>query len=160
MPRESAQLRKLIEPTVTAMGYELVGVEFRRGRQGLLRVYIDREDGITVDDCQKVSYQVSGLLDVEDPIQGHYSLEISSPGLDRPLFRPDDFVRFSGRRVRLKLAVPIEGRRKLSGLLLGLEDRQLGLRMENGEEIQVSLDNVDQAHLIPDFDSPRAESVE
>ena len=112
MPRESAELRKLLEPAVSALGFELVGVEFVSGRRGLLRLYIDSEDGVTIDDCQAVSHQVSGLLDVEDPIQGQYSLEVSSPGLDRPLFRAADFERFAGHEVSLRLVAPVEGRRK------------------------------------------------
>lgn len=158
MPRESAKLRKLIEPAVTAMGYELVGVEMTRGRQGLLRVYIDHEDGVSIDDCQKVSYQISGLLDVEDPIAGQYSLEISSPGLDRPLFQSHDFERFAGEQVRLKLAVPMDGRRKITGHLVGLVDGEVVLRTDD-EEFNVPLGNVDQARLVPDYDMPRAEGV-
>ncbi len=147
MPREPAELRKLIEPAVTALGYELVGVELS---SGLLRVYIDQEDGISVDDCQAVSYQVSGLLDVEDPISGNYSLEVSSPGLDRPLFRAQDFERFAGQQIGLKLVVPVEGRRKYKGLLLGLADEQVIVNVE-GEELRFALDQIDQARLIPGF---------
>lgn len=158
MPRESAELRKLIEPAVTAMGYELVGVEMTRARQALLRVYIDREEGVSIDDCQKVSYQVSGLLDVEDPIAGRYSLEVSSPGLDRPLFQSQDFERFAGKLVRIKLAVPMDGRRKISGQLLGLVGGQVVLKIDE-QELSVPLGNVDQARLVPDFDTPRAEDV-
>ena len=86
MVRESAELRKLIEPAVTALGFELVGVEFIHGKRSLLRVYIDHEDGIGVDDCKSVSYQVSGLLDVEDPIRGQYTLEVSYLGYDKEIF--------------------------------------------------------------------------
>ena len=92
MRQDPFNLRDLLEPAVTALGCELVGIEYRpNGAQSLLRVYIDRPDGVTVDDCSAVSYQVSGLLDVEDPVPGHYTLEVSSPGLDRPLFQAHDF---------------------------------------------------------------------
>ncbi len=158
MPRESAELRKLIEPAVTSLGYELVGVEFIRGKTGVLRVYIDSDDGITVDDCKSVSYQVSGLLDVEDPIRGQYSLEVSSPGLDRPLFQPRDFERFAGHEISMRLSLPVDGRRKFKGTLLGLRDEQVVLQMDE-EELVVSLDEIDQARLVPDYDSHRAEGA-
>ena len=158
MPRESAELRKLIEPAVTSLGYELVGVEFIRGKTGVLRVYIDSEDGITVDDCKSVSYQVSGLLDVEDPIRGQYSLEVSSPGLDRPLYQARDFERFAGHEINMRLSVPVDGRRKFRGTLLGLRDDQVVLQMDE-EELVVPLDEIDQARLVPDYDSHRAEGA-
>ena len=147
MPREPAELRNLIEPAVTALGYELVGVEFSRN---LLRVYIDHEAGISADDCRKVSYQVSGVLDVEDPISGQYSLEISSPGLDRPLFQACDFERFAGQQVTLKLTVPVEGRRKYKGLLVGLDEERVIVNAE-GQEFRFLLDQIDQANLVPNY---------
>lgn len=147
MPREPVELRNLIEPAVTALGYELVGVELSRG---LLRVYIDHAEGIGVDDCQAVSYQVSGVLDVEDPISGQYSLEVSSPGLDRPLFKAGDFARFAGEQVAVKLTVPFEGRRKYKGLLVGLVDEQVIVNAE-GQEFSFPLDQIDQAKLVPNY---------
>jgi len=158
MPRESTELRKLIEPAVAALGFELVGVEFKSGRRGLLRVYIDSEDGITVDDCQAVSHQVSGLLDVEDPIQGQYSLEVSSPGLDRPLFRAADFERFAGQEVRVRLVAPVDGRRKFRGVLVGMRDDRVVVRVEE-QELAVSLDQIDEARLVPDYESHRLEGA-
>lgn len=147
MPREPVELRNLIEPAVTALGYELVGVELSRG---LLRVYIDHAEGIGVDDCQAVSYQVSGVLDVEDPISGQYSLEVSSPGLDRPLFKAGDFTRFAGEQVAVKLTAPFEGRRKYKGLLVGLIDEQVIVNAE-GQEFSFPLDQIDQAKLVPNY---------
>jgi ribosome maturation factor RimP len=158
MPRESAELRKLIEPAVTALGFELVGVELIRAKTSVLRVYIDHEDGIGIDDCKAVSYQVSGLLDVEDPIRGQYSLEVSSPGLDRPLYRARDFERFAGHEVNLRLIAPVQGRRKFKGTLLGMRDDQVVVQMDE-EELVVSLDEIDQARLVPDYDSHRAEGA-
>ena len=148
MPRESAELRKLLEPAVSALGFELVGVEFVSGRRGLLRLYIDSEDGVTIDDCQAVSHQVSGLLDVEDPIQGQYSLEVSSPGLDRPLFRAADFERFAGHEVSLRLVAPVEGRRKFRGVLLGLRDGRVVVQVEE-QELVVELEEIEAAGLVP-----------
>ena len=158
MARESAELRKLIEPAVTVLGYELVGVEFIHGKSGLLRVYIDHDDGIGVDDCKAVSYQVSGLLDVEDPIRGQYTLEVSSPGLDRPLFQARDYERFVGHEVKLRLSVPVGGRRRFKGTLVGLRDEQVVVKMDD-EELVVPLHEIDQARLVPDYDSHRAEGA-
>jgi ribosome maturation factor RimP len=107
-------LTELFEPVIESMGYELVGVEFNAaGNHGTLRVYIDREEGVNIDDCAAISHQVSGILDVEEPIQQAYDLEISSPGIDRPLFKLVDFERFAGKTAKIKLAVGLEGRRNL-----------------------------------------------
>jgi len=159
MPRESVELRKLIEPAVTALGFELVGVEFLHGKHGLLRVYIDHPDGISVDDCQSVSYQVSGILDVEDPIRSQYSLEVSSPGLDRPLYRAQDFERFAGNEVDIRLLAPLNGRRRFKGILGGLRDGQVVVQMDD-EELVVAVDEIDQARLVPDYRSHRAEGAQ
>ncbi len=151
MSQQPAQLRELIEPAVVGLGYELVGVEYRGGStNGLLRIYIDHEDGITLEDCQAVSHQVSGLLDVEDPIHGHYALEVSSPGLDRPLFRAQDYARFAGRRVKMRMHGLVQGRRNFTGLLLGLEGDNAIVEVD-GEEFELPLDQVDQARLIPEY---------
>ncbi len=158
MPRESAELRALLEPAVTALGFELVGVEFIRAKQGVLRVYIDREQGITVDDCKAVSHQVSGILDVEDPIRGQYALEVSSPGLDRPLYQMKDFERFAGHEIAVQLTAAVNGRRKFQGTLMGLRDDQVVLQMGE-EELVVALDEIDRARLVPDFDSHRVEGA-
>ena len=101
------RLNALIGPAVEGLGYEFVGTEYRRGRdQSLLRVYIDSEAGISLDDCTRVSKQLSGLLDVEEPIRGAYSLEVSSPGLDRPLFFEQHFERFRGARITITITLP------------------------------------------------------
>lgn len=158
MPRDSAELRKLIEPAVTALGFELVGVEFNRAKRGVLRVYIDHENGIGVEDCKAVSHQVSGLLDVEDPIRGEYSLEVSSPGLDRPLYQARDFERFAGHEISLRLLTPVDGQRKFKGLLTGMKDNCVVVRMDD-EELVVGLDEIDQARLVPDYSSHRTEGA-
>ena len=134
------------------LGYELVGVELlERGREGsLLRVYIDSEDGVDVDDCGAVSHQVSGVLDVEDPIRGHYYLEVSSPGFDRPLFYPEHFERFKGCKAQLKLAGKFEGRRKIVGVLGGFDGDCVVIE-EQGESFRVPLDRIDTARLVPEF---------
>ncbi len=151
MRQAPANVLNVIEPVVESLGYELVGVEYlTQGRDGLLRVYIDAEDGIRVEDCQRVSHQLSGVLDVEDVIKGHYSLEISSPGLDRPLFSAAHFARFAGSEVKLRLDAPLNGRRKFRGTLIGVEDGEVRLLMD-GEEVRVPLASIDRANLVPQF---------
>ena len=152
MKQDPLQIGNMLEPGIRSLGYELVGVEYQSGGKGggLLRVYIDSEDGITADDCQTVSYQVSGVLDVEDPIPGHYTLEISSPGLDRLLFRPEDFERFAGQLVKLRTAYPVEGQRRFKGRLQGLRDRNVVI-VQDDQEISLPYDQIEQARLVPEY---------
>lgn len=146
----SSRVRKLVEPAVEAMGYELVGVQYRSGRRNaLLRVYIDSERGIGVDDCERVSRQVSALLDVEDPIAGSYTLEVSSPGLDRPLFERAHFERFKGATVKVRTAVPIDGQRNFTGVLEGCRGDAVVV-VQDGVERVLPLTQVDSARLVPD----------
>ncbi|MCL7571001.1 ribosome maturation factor RimP, partial [Pseudomonas aeruginosa] len=112
MSSKLEQLQALLAPVVEALGYECWGVEFiSQGRHSVLRVYIDRPEGILIDDCEAVSRQVSGILDVEDPISGEYTLEVSSPGMDRPLFTLEQFAKHAGEQVKIRLRSPYEGRR-------------------------------------------------
>jgi ribosome maturation factor RimP len=151
MRRFSEKLQHIVESVVSAMGYELVGIEqVQRPRNSLLRVYIDHENGITLDDCQGVSHQLSGVLDVEDPIQGNYTLEISSPGLDRPIFKASDFERFTGHKVKIKLSSAKSGRRNYSGTLQGLKDEEVVLQ-DGDDEIRLPLSKIEQARLVPEF---------
>jgi len=146
------KLRDLLEPAVTAVGCESVGIEYLpSGKQSLLRVYIDKPDGVSVDDCSAVSYQVSGLLDVEDPVPGHYTLEVSSPGLDRPLFQARDFERIAGQQVKIRMRFPIEGQRNFRGLLQGLQEQQVVIEEQDGKRVNLPLDQVEQARLVPDL---------
>ncbi len=142
----------VIEPVVEGMGYELVDIEFKpHSTNGLLRVYIDREGGIQLEDCSAVSSQISSVLDVEDPVPGQYNLEISSPGLDRPLRKTADFERFVGETVKIKLSVPtLEGQRNFTGKLKGVQDDEVILVMD-GETHYLSLDSIDKARLVPQF---------
>lgn len=152
MQKAPVGLIELVERTVAPMGYEVVGVELAgsgtRGR--LLRVYIDQEEGITLDDCTAVSHQLSAVLDVEDPIRDHYTLEVSSPGLDRPLFTAAHFERFAGHPVRIRLARMIDKRRKLSGVLRGLRGDAVLIDLE-GEELEIPLADIESARLVPEF---------
>ena len=141
-------LTQLLEPVVTALGYELVGVRYVRSRgSALVRVYIDHPDGVGVDDCARVSHQVSGVLDVEDPVPEQYTLEVSSPGLDRPIFKPADYERFAGERVRVRIVGIIDGRRKLRGLLRGLRAGEVLVEEDDGKVYGVPLERVERAEL-------------
>ena len=152
MRRAPDKLYDLIKPVVTGLGYELVGMEFAAGKgNGLLRIYIDNANGIDLDDCQTVSYQISGLLDVEDPVPGQYNLEVSSPGLDRPLFEKVHFDRFAGSLVRLRTQVPHNGRKKFQGILHGMEG-ELVVIEQDGETVKLPFTEVEQAKLVPEFD--------
>lgn len=146
-------LQELVAPLVADLGYEFVGLEYQSNpKHRLLRIYIDREDGgVNLDDCERVSREVSALLDVEDPIKGQYSLEVSSPGVERPLFTPEQFTRFRGEQAKVQLHAPENGRRKLHGVIVRVEGNTLALA-ENGFEIEVSIDNIQKAHLAPDLD--------
>jgi ribosome maturation factor RimP len=128
------QLRDLLEPTVEALGFELWGLEYlSQGRHSVLRVYIEGEEGITVDDCAVVSEQLSSVLDVEDPISGEYTLEVSSPGVDRLLFRLEQFPGYTGELVELRLRSAFEGRRKFKGVLQGIEGEDVVIRVDDHE---------------------------
>lgn len=152
MRKAPEELQILVRKTVEAMGYELVGVElFRKGAAGLvLRIYIDSEQGIGLEDCSAVSHQISGVLDVEDPIAENYDLEVSSPGLDRPLFELEHFDRFAGSRARLKLAALVQGRRKMEGVLAGTESGSVLLEAD-GEMHRIPMADIESARLVPDF---------
>ena len=150
MGEPGSRLTALIEPAVEGLGYEFVGAEYMaRRRNSLLRVYIDSEEGVSLDDCARVSDRLSGILDVEDPIQGAYRLEVSSPGLDRPLFFARHYDRFRGERIRVKMAVPVAGRRNFKGTLGGCRDGEVIL-IEDGEEYALPLADIGSARLIPD----------
>jgi ribosome maturation factor RimP len=144
-------LRRPIEAAVQGLGYELVGIEYHpQGRRSLLRVYIDAPEGVSVDDCERASRQISGALDVDDPIPGQYVLEVSSPGLDRPLFTAEHFRRFQGNRVKLRISPPRDGRRNFSGVLLGMRDDTVVV-VQDDEEVEIPLQQIERARLIPGF---------
>ena len=143
---------KLFEPVVESMGYELVGVEFQgAGAHGTLRIYIDRDSGVSLDDCAAISHQISGILDVEEPIKEAYDLEISSPGIDRPLFKLADFERFAGKTARIKLAVGLLGRKNFKGELQGVADSKLVTIEVDGEVYDLPYADIAKANLVGDF---------
>ena len=142
----------LLEPTISALGYELLGVEYKaQGKHSRLRLYIDGPEGIGLEDCEAVSHQVSGVLDVEDPIRGQYSLEVSSPGLDRPLFRPEHFARFVGQRVKVRLHHPRDGQRNFHGRIESVENDQVYISMDDGGRFALSCEDIEKANLVPEF---------
>jgi len=145
------RLTQMFEPVAAALGCELWGVEYMtQGRRALLRVYIDKEDGVGVEDCERVSRQVSSVLDVEDPIQSEYTLEVSSPGMDRPLFKLKQFEASVGETVAVRLRLPFEGRRKFTGLLKGVENEEVVLEVDN-EEYVLPYELIDKANIVPQF---------
>ncbi len=160
MSDKASQITELLDPTVTAMGLELLGAEYLPAPGGAtLRLYIDVPEtapgapearAVSIDDCEAVSREVSALLDVEDPISGNYTLEVSSPGLDRPLFTGAQFVRHHGQMVKLGLKLPQDGRRRLQGQIGELAGDMLTLLREEGDLV-VALDNIEKARLVPDW---------
>ena len=152
MSSKLEQLQALLAPVVEALGYECWGVEFiSQGRHSVLRVYIDRPEGILIDDCEAVSRQVSGILDVEDPISGEYTLEVSSPGMDRPLFTLEQFAKHAGEQVKIRLRSPYEGRRNYQGILRGVEEQDVVVQVDDHEYL-LPIDSIDKANIIPRFD--------
>ena len=146
---DTNRVAQTIEPSLEAMGYRLVRVVITSGRRPTLQVMAERHDDqpMTVEDCAQISHSVSALLDVADPIAGAYMLEISSPGIDRPLVRAEDYDRFSGFEARIELARPIEGRKRFRGRLLGTSAESVRLATETGE-VRLPLADVARAKLI------------
>ena len=132
------------------MGYELADLELKLGgRDGIVRVFIDRHpEGIDLDDCEAVSRQVSSVLDVEDPIPGHYTLEVSSPGLDRKLTKPDHFQRFMGEEVKVKLRFPLDGRRNFRGVLTSADTKAIAVEVD-GVLHELPTATIESARLVP-----------
>jgi len=150
----NAALVEIIEPGLAALGYELVHTEFvgsGGGGDATLRVFIDAPDGITVDDCAAASRHLGVVLDAEDPIPGQYNLEISSPGVDRPLSKPEHFQRFAGERVRVQLYAHHLGRRKFLGMMTEADEQGIVVEVD-GEPYELAYDQIDKARLEPEFD--------
>jgi ribosome maturation factor RimP len=144
-----AGLREMIEPGIRALGFELVDVEYAAAAgHNVLRVYIDRPQGVTVDDCATVSRQVSALLDVEDPIREPYLLEVSSPGLDRPLVKRADFERFAGETVKVRMREAVLGRKNFKGTLVGVEGEAVLVDVDQ-ERFSLPLAGIERARLVP-----------
>lgn len=153
MSAKLSQLEDMLRPVVEGLGYEFWGIEYRStGRHVLLRLFIDdADDGISVEDCEKVSRQVSGVLDVEDPIQGEYTLEVSSPGMDRPLFRPEHYRAWVGHMVQIKLRMAFEGRRKFKGLLNGMDGDDVAVIVDDHEYL-LPFESIEKANIVPVYE--------
>ncbi|ASF99135.1 ribosome maturation factor RimP [Vibrio anguillarum] len=145
------QLTEMLDAPVAASGYELVGLEFiRAGEHSTLRIYIDHKNGINVDDCAEVSHQVSAVLDVEDPISVAYNLEVSSPGLERPLFKAAHYEQFIGHEVSIVLKMGVGNRRKWKGIIHSIDGETVAISVDGKEEL-FALSNISKANLIPKF---------
>jgi len=144
----SAELDKMITSALEAVGLEYWGCEwFPRPARSLLRVYIDMPTGATIEDCGRASAQISAVLDVEDPIAGKYDLEVSSPGLNRPLFRPDQYARYIGEVIKFKLRVALDGRRNYKGKLEAIVEDRITVDID-GETLEVPFSDIEKANLV------------
>jgi ribosome maturation factor RimP len=148
-PKTAGDIAPIIEPSLEAMGYRLVRIAFLGARRATLQIMAERLDDapMTVDDCTEISRSVSALLDVADPIADAYMLEVSSPGLDRPLTRAEDYERFAGFEAKIELAQPLEGRKRFRGRLLGRAGDNVRLRGETGE-VTLPLGDIAKAKLV------------
>jgi len=146
------ELSQLLEPAIADLGLELVGIEFSPNAGGsLLRVYIDEpERGVTIDDCERASREISALLDVNDPVAGRYTLEVSSPGLERPLFTPGHFERFRGEQVKISVNLPLDGRRRFQGRIDAVDDERVTID-QDGKPVEIAHANIAKARLVPDY---------
>ena len=145
------KLSELLAPIIEDLGYRFWGIEYQvRKADALLRVYIDHENGISVDDCANVSHEISGILDVEEPITMAYILEVSSPGMDRILFSAEQFAEFSGQEVKIKLNQMVESRRKIKGRILSVDGQNITIAMDDGE-ITIEFDQIMRARVNPVF---------
>jgi len=146
----SDELQRLLDSAIERLGYELTDIEVRLGGQGgLLRLTIDKPGGIDLDDCEKLSHAMSALLDVEDPVPGNYSLEVSSPGLDRKLTKVEHFQRFEGETLKVTMRFPVEGRRRFRGKLLSSNGENIVVEVD-GESHSLPLTMIDTARLVPE----------
>jgi len=142
------KVTQLIEPTVQALDLELWGVEHAsQGKYSVLRIFIEREAGVTIDDCERVSRQVSAIFDVEDPIAGEYTLEVSSPGMDRLLFTPQQFQRYRGEEVSVRMRTPVDGRRKFKGTLTDVVDDIIHIQVD-GSDFELPHGDIEKANIV------------
>ena len=152
MQKVSPVLHSIIQEVVEALDYSLWGIQLLTQSNGpLLRVFIDSANGILVDDCAKVSRQLSAVLDVENPLSSHYTLEVSSPGMDRPVFTLAQFSTLCGSALRFTFCTAIAGRKKRRGTLISVTDQVLTIALEDGTSLDVAFDDIDAANVIPTF---------
>ena len=152
MNRKESEIENLLTPVVALEDCQIWGVEYRsQGRHSKLALYIDRENGVSVDDCERVSRRVSDVLDVEETLTGSYTLEVSSPGMDRILFKPEQYEQCSGEQVEVRLNFPVDGSKRIVGVLVGVEDGEAVVRVDE-DEFLLPLENVQRARVVPQFD--------
>jgi ribosome maturation factor RimP len=146
------EISQLLHPAIADLGLELVGIEFSPNSGGsLLRVYIDEpERGVTIDDCERASREISALLDVNDPVAGRYTLEVSSPGLERPLFTPAQFERYAGEQVKINVNLPLDGRRRFQGRIAAVDADRVTIE-QDGKPVEIAHANIAKARLVPDY---------
>src|SRR5213594_3063104 len=150
------RIRRLIQEVVESQGYELVDVEFKgSGKSSVLRIFIDSPAGISLRDCELVSEQVGTVLDVEDLIPFSYTLEVSSPGLDRKLVKESDYTRFSGKLARIQTRIPLRQQKVFRGHLQGVQDGKVRLELPKGDSLEIPLDVIEETRLEFDWDAER-----
>ena len=148
---QNQKLHDLLDPEITAMGFELLGIELSNSDSvSFLRIYIDKSEGINIDDCVLVSQQLTGLLDVNNPIKGKYNLEVSSPGLDRPLFTDEQLKKHIGQIVMIKLHKKYKGKRRIIGEIEAVEDLEIAIKCNKSKE-NIPLDLINKANLVAKF---------
>ena len=148
---QNQKLHDLLDPEITAMGFELLGIELSNSDSvSFLRIYIDKSEGINIDDCVLVSQQLTGLLDVNNPIKGKYNLEVSSPGLDRPLFTDEQLKKHIGQIVMIKLHEKYKGKRRIIGKIEAVEDLEIAIKCNKSKE-NIPLDLINKANLVAKF---------
>lgn len=142
---------QLVRPTIESLGFELWGCEYiPAGKHSTLRIYIESETGVTVDDCGRVSRQISALMDVEDPIASAYMLEVSSPGMDRLLFTPEQFKTYEGEMIQVRTSSPVMGRKRFKGVMSQVNEQNIVVEVD-GEPYELAYDLIDKANLVPQF---------
>jgi ribosome maturation factor RimP len=148
MGAERTRLRELVEEVVEGQGYELVDVELKgAGNQSVVRIFIDKPDGVSLKDCELISHQVGTVLDVEDLIPFSYTLEVSSPGLDRKLVKESDYTRFEGKLAKIQTRIPLQHQRVFRGRLRGFQEGKIILELSNGDMLEIPLDVIKESRL-------------
>ncbi|PAU86373.1 ribosome maturation factor RimP [Pseudomonas sp. WN033] len=151
MSGKQTELEAMLAPSIEALGYQCWGIEYlSQGKHTLLRVYIEHADGIDVEACATVSRQLSAVLDVEDPITNDYTLEVSSPGMDRPLFKLEQYAAYVGEQAKIRLRTPFDGRRNFQGILRGVEGDEVVIQVDDHEYL-LPIDSIDKGNIIPRF---------
>jgi ribosome maturation factor RimP len=145
------KITALITPSLEALGYELWGIEYLpAGKHSTLRIYLEKPGGVTVDDCAQASHQISAIMDVEEPISNAYMLEVSSPGLDRQLFKPEQYEAYKDGQVQVRTSLPVLGRRKFKGKMLEVTEQGIVVEVD-GEEYEIPFDTIEKANVVPEF---------